>query len=313
MKEPAGFERYAALLEDDLAGVVYAAWRQRRPARVGSASGRAPGVSTNRVHHREPIDDSVQVIRVESDESPDSGRPVATVVSFACHGTSLGGHTLLWNADFPGSLRASVQRAQPEVECLFLQGCAGDIAPWDFWMGNSVARPMTFANRDAEGDALGADAIRLLALVHPAHDVRVAATSRMLAMRRRQITWDDDEMDLIARSLNNTPDPHYPETWPDHVHTANSAQLFPLGYQRGAVAMYRDMRARRDIPLLAEVQAIAIGDTAIVANPFELFNGPGRQIRQASPFSGATLVLGYSNDYLGYLPRTEDFALIANV
>jgi hypothetical protein len=84
-------------------------------------------------------------------------------------------------------------------------------------------------------------------------------------------------------------------------------------YQRGAVAMYRDMRTRRDIPLQAEVQAIAIGNAAIVANPFELFNGPGLQIRRASPFAGATLVLGYSNDYLGYLPRNEDFALIANV
>ena len=97
------------------------------------------------------------------------------------------------------------------------------------------------------------------------------------------------------------------------MHTTNSAQLFPLGYQRGAVKMYQDMRARRDIPLEAEVQVVAIGDTAIVANPFELFNGPGLQIRRASPFGGATLVLGYANDYLGYLPRTADFALIADV
>src|SRR5205814_1951304 len=77
--------------------------------------------------------------------------------------------------------------------------------------------------------------------------------------------------------------------------------------------MYRTMRARRDEPLQAEVQAIAIGDAAIVANPFELFNGPGLEIRRSSPFEGATFVLGYSNDYLGYLPRTEDFLQIAGI
>src|SRR5207302_855152 len=77
--------------------------------------------------------------------------------------------------------------------------------------------------------------------------------------------------------------------------------------------MYRDMRARREQPLLAEVQAIGVGDAAIVATPFELFNGPGVEIRSSSPFSGATFVLGYSNDYLGYLPRTQDLLQIAEV
>jgi hypothetical protein len=309
MKEPVGFERYAALLEDDLAGVVYAAWRARRPVRVGSASGRVTGVSTNRVRHTEPIDDSVQVIRFDGDD----GQLLASVVSFACHGTSLGGHTLLWNADFPGPLRDTVVRAWPRTECLFVQGCAGDIAPWDFWMGNYNARPMSYENRDALGEALGAETVRVLAEIHTTADARVAAISRMLPLKRRQLNWDDHEIDLIERSLKNTPDPPYPQVWESQVHTTNSAQLFPLLYQRGAVAMYRDMRTRRDVPLQAEVQAIAIGESAIVANPFELFNGPGLQIRRASPFSGATLVLGYSNDYLGYLPRAEDFALIANV
>jgi hypothetical protein len=125
--------------------------------------------------------------------------------------------------------------------------------------------------------------------------------------------FDDAELEQIDRSLKNTPDPAYLEVWDDRVHTTNSAQLFPLGYQRGLVAMYRDMRARRDVPLEAEVQAVAVGDAAIVANPFELFNTPGLDIRRQSPFNGATFVLGYSNDYLGYLPTPQDFALISDV
>jgi len=79
--------------------------------------------------------------------------------------------------------------------------------------------------------------------------------------------------------------------------------------------MYQDMRRRADQPLEAEIQALAIGGVAaIVANPFELFNGAGLEIQSKSPFGPApTLVCGYTNDYLGYLPTSGDFRLIADV
>jgi hypothetical protein len=52
----------------------------------------------------------------------------------------------------------------------------------------------------------------------------VTATSNVVAMRRRQPPWDYAELELIDRSLRNTPDPRFPEVWADHVHTTNSAQ-----------------------------------------------------------------------------------------
>jgi neutral ceramidase len=303
------YARYAAILPELVAGAVYGAYHARRPVRVGSGAGRVAGVSVNRVQHEEAVDDSVQVLRIDTQ----AGEPVAVLGSFACHGTCMGGHVPDWNADFAAPLRLTVQRELPGAECLFLQGCAGDIAPWDFWMGNPSPRPHTYPNRDELGERVGLEIARVAAQLQTAADARVAATSQMLPLRRRQLQWEQVELDLIERSLRAQPQPDLPELWAEHVHTANSAQLFPLPYQRGALGMYQNMRRRTDEPLQAEVQTIAIGDAVISANGFELFNGPGLEIRAQSPFRGATFVLGYSNDYLGYLPRTEDFSKIVDV
>ena len=251
------------------------------PREWGPASGRAPGVSVNRVRHEDPVDDSVQVIRVDDQAT---GEPLAIVGSFACHGTCMGGHVADWNADFAAPLRLAVERQFAGAECLFVQGCAGDVAPWDFWMGNPRPMAHSYAKRDELGDRVGAEIARVAGGLQTTAGARVKARSQMLPLRRRQLPFEDAELELIQRSLANQADPEYPELWAEQVHTVNSAQLFPLSYQRGAVGMYRNMRARRDEPLQAEIQAIAIGDAAIVANPFELFNGPGLDIRAASPF-----------------------------
>ena len=302
-----GLDGYSTVLPDLLAGAVYGASVRRQPAAVGAGTGRAPGVSVNRVDPRRSVDDTVTVLRVDGD-----GGPIAIVAAFACHGTCVGGQTLEWNADFPHALRIAVERAHPGSECLFLQACAGDLAPLDYWFGNETPVPHGFSARDRVGWALAAEVRRLLPTIWTAGEVALGAHSRILPLRRRRLPWSDDELDRTERRLAAETEGAYLEAWPDEVHTATSAQRFPRHYQRGALGMYRDMRRRQDVPVQAEVQALAIGDTVIVGTPFELFSGPGRAVREASP-SRNTLVLGYCNDYLGYLPPTEDFDRIKDV
>jgi hypothetical protein len=52
--------------------------------------------------------------------------------------------------------------------------------------------------------------------------------------------------------------------------------------------------------LATEVQALAIGDLAFVTAPGELFAEIGAAMQEASPFA-QTIVVGYADDYLGYL------------
>jgi hypothetical protein len=308
LRDAPGFERYAAVLPDVVSGAVYAAWRRLAPARVGSAVGRAPGISTNRVRHERPVDDSLPVIRIDTAD----GRPLAAVVGFTAHPITVGGSTTLWDAEYPAPLRAAVEAAVPGVECLFVQGCAGDVAPWDWWFGNYEASRHSYEVRDRFGEAIAAAALAVLPSVETTADARVAAASETLELRRRRHGYTRSEIDAILAELDNVPEPDWPEVWAEDVHTMTSAQRFPASYQAGALAMYRDMLDRRDEPIAAELQAIAIGDSVVVTNPFELFNELGARIRGSSPFA-TTVTAAYTNDYLGYLPPSEDLDLVEGV
>jgi len=76
-------------------------------------------------------DDTLLLIRADDA----AGRPLLSLVNYACHPTTLAWENQLISPDFPGALRETVER-ETGVPCVFVQGTSGDLGPREGFVGD---------------------------------------------------------------------------------------------------------------------------------------------------------------------------------
>ena len=101
-----------------------------------------------------PVDPEFVLLRVEDA----SGAPRALLVHYACHAVVLGPMNCSYSADYPGALQARVEAALPGVQCMFVQGGAGDINP--LFMARTGDEQKDFAEVAKMGDLLAAEVLK---------------------------------------------------------------------------------------------------------------------------------------------------------
>lgn len=100
-----------------------------------------------------PADDTVLVGRT----TDAAGRPLATIVNYACHPTTLAWQNRLVSPDYVGAMRELVE-AQTGAPVLFLQGASGELAPREQYTGDTGVA-------DRHGRALGHAVLAALELL----------------------------------------------------------------------------------------------------------------------------------------------------
>lgn len=140
--------RYYAQLEDAITESVDEANRKLVPARIGTAATQLAGFNRNRHSKINPdlSDRELAVLRVDDA----TGKPLAILVNFAAHPTSLPSSTLKFSADYVGAMKNQVAR-DTGAAVLFLQGASGD----------QSARRSEGQDYRGYGEALGREAVKL--------------------------------------------------------------------------------------------------------------------------------------------------------
>ena len=165
---------YLEALPLKISGAVWQAQQNLRPVRIGAASG-ACDININRrlrlpggrvvigPNPKGPVDQTVRVVRIDGLDE----KPVATIVHYACHPTTIAWQSQYKTPDYPGMAKRVVEE-QIGGTCLFLQGATGNVGPKRGFTGDmgvyrkarKTARPGSFENRARHRDAPAAGETR---------------------------------------------------------------------------------------------------------------------------------------------------------
>lgn len=265
----------------------------------------------------ERCDHDVDVLRVDAA----GGRALATVVAYAAHPVVVGPEVQEASSDFAGPLRARV-RAWTGGECVFLQGCAGNVMPLEALFDHAGPE-----RRFGEAIALAALEARERAEPVPTVPRQVPFMSAVpFALWRRQPAAEQDGRPAAPRldaaemevRLPLKPPPSREEmaALADELEARVAAlqadgrpreewnpSLLHLDWARAMVARIDAGTAGDDVA--AAVQRIAIGGIELIGLPCEPFCELGLELKERSP-AQFTFALGYANDVVGYVATARE-------
>lgn len=287
---------------DSLPGLIAESVKQAKskltPVKTSVVIGKAEGISFNRRILREGQQEAIWQPRTLTPQDrpagpvdPDVGvllfqgvgadaTPVASLLNFAMHPTSVGGGVKI-SADYPGVFTRLVsERHGAEMISVFANGTCGNINHTDYITGK---RRTTLQLGTALADAVDV----MWPNLKSTDTFKPRIRSEQVTLQRRTFTEAQitKAKDMAANMLTK------------NFGTVPMAETVCI----------LETLDKKDKPLLAEVQVIAISDdVAIVALPGEIFVELGLAIKKASPFKH-TLIAELANGSVGYVPNKEAF------
>lgn len=327
MKEgAAALRRYYDQLPDRTASAAMAARRALRPARVAAGAGESR-VAVNR-RERSPdgrmatgvnpdgiIDPHVFVVRIDGRDE----RPLAAIVGYTAHPTTMGPTNRRFSADWPGHLKRTVEAVTGAV-CLFAQGATGNVGPGPEGFTDdarvikriggavgSVAAGVYFdlripprRFRHERVWESGAPLGKWVAEPEPEPGPRVRVMTREIRLPLRPqppLAQAEAEAETARGRLNDLV---------GRGAAAREIEAATFVTKRAAMTVERAraFAGKSDLPV--ELHVLQVGPAVLAGIPAEPFAEIGLAIKARSPFPH-TWFGGYVGGWSGYIPTPEEY------
>jgi len=279
-------EEWRVILGRKIAGAFLEARRGLRPAKIGVATGecfigvnRRNPSSPVRPHylyswHDGPFEPLVNILRVDDIK----GGMICAIVNYGCHGVTLGPHELTISRDFSGYAVDLIERAKPGSICMFLNAPCGNVNPRWSWEipqpEDAVPRFNWAGSKPRWGELSAQDRFR--------EAERLGDILGGESLKALEQTIDfHDHADVVARTKN--------------IILPTKKDL--PEWHRERLKIGESEIAEREY----ELQALKIGEVAVLGLPGEVFLELGMEIRRGSPFEHTLIAELCNQESEGYI------------
>lgn len=292
-------ERMRAYEQDVADIVLHTVDRARnalQPAQLAFGQARQPSVAASRHAVTEDIDDRVRVLVARGT----AGSPIGVIAAYGCHPTVLAATNRRYSRDLFGAAVDAAERRLGSPVALF-NGAAADVST------RFTRRGQDPSEVDRLGHALGEAIVEAVSRAVPVESSPIRARVDLHAVTLRSLPDVEAAQNLVAAAAARLQEARTHNRTPGEVRHAEAgmegalAQLF-IAMRGPHVALGQRADAGQPghgVQHCAVLQLLEVAGCDVLGVPGELFSSVGGQVCAARP--RPTLLIGYANDYLGYL------------
>lgn len=229
-----------------------------------------------------PVDPEVGVIIIEELD----GKKMAILINYTCHPAILAGDNFLISEDYPGYTMRLLEKEMGAL-CLFTNGATANINHIDIF---DPHQRRGFYEAERLGIILAEKVLSIIGKAKPISVEELKIVREEVELPLRKISRSEIEK---ARKL------------------VQGREIEKISLIDGlSEEVYAEqiliLSKISEKNLSSEIQVVSLGDIALVSIPGELFVEYGLEIKKKSPFPH-TFIIGYANDYVGYIPTSKAF------
>lgn len=231
-----------------------------------------------------PVDPELGVIVVEEID----GKMIAVLINYTCHPAILAGDNFLISEDYPGYTMRLLEK-ETNALCLFTNGATGNINHINIF---NPHQKRGFYEAERLGTILAKKALSIIpkGKTIPVEELKIIREEIKLPLRKIPRFEIEKARKLVQGKERKTKKISLIDGLSEEVYAEQILALNKIGGKS----------------LSSEIQVVSLGDIALVSIPGELFVEYGLEIKKKSP-SPHTFIIGYANDYVGYIPTLEAF------